>query len=221
MTVVLFTLMTTFLTSTYMMTYSHRLYLFAEPVLNKLKLSDVKLKGSETTKDEAHQSILFLGFYKIANHLLHAMKNQNPSIKEKIAVIDFNPDVYRNLNRHGVKCVFGDLSNTATLKKCGLESAKVVVSSIPDTILKGISNLTLLTYTKKVNPKARVIVTAESIEEAKILWAAGADFVILPYLEAADKTATLMEMLLNEEAIPNICSESRRRIMAEEGGIGG
>ena len=219
MTIVLFTLMITFLVSTYMITYSHKLYLFADPVLKKLRLSDAKMKEEEAVEAEAHRPILFLGFYRIASHLLQAVEKQNPSIKEKIEVIDFNPDVHQKLNRHGVKCVFGDLGNTGTLTECGLESAKVVVSTIPDTILKGTSNLALLNYTKKVNPKARVIVTAESMEAAKKLWTAGADFVILPHLEAAEKTATLLEKLLTEEAIPDVCSEYRCRIMEDEGEI--
>ena len=219
MTIVLFTLMITFLVSTYMITYSHKLYLFADPVLKKLRLSDAKMKEEEAVEAEAHRPILFLGFYRIASHLLQAVEKQNPSIKEKIEVIDFNPDVHQKLNRHGVKCVFGDLGNTGTLTECGLESAKVVVSTIPDTILKGTSNLALLNYTKKVNPKARVIVTAESMEAAKKLWTAGADFVILPHLEAAEKTATLLEKLLTEESIPDACSEYRCRIMEDEGEI--
>jgi Kef-type K+ transport system membrane component KefB len=219
MTIVLFTLMITFLVSTYMITYSHKLYLFADPVLKKLRLSDAKMKEEEAVEAEAHRPILFLGFYRIASHLLQAVEKQNPAIKDQIEVIDFNPDVHQKLNRHGVKCVFGDLGNTGTLTECGLESAKVVVSTIPDTILKGTSNLALLNYTKKVNPKARVIVTAESMEAAKKLWTAGADFVILPHLEAAEKTATLLEKLLTEESIPDACSEYRCRVMEDEGEI--
>jgi len=118
-----------------------------------------------------------------------------------------------------VKCVFGDLGNTGTLTECGLEEAKVVVSTIPDTILKGTSNMALLNYTKKVNPKARVVVTAESIDSAKQLWAAGADFVILPHFEAAEKTATLLESLLTEESMPKMCTDYRCRLMEDEGEI--
>ncbi|MFA5375799.1 MAG: cation:proton antiporter [Dehalococcoidia bacterium] len=219
MTIVLFTVMITFLVSTYMIMYSHKLYLVADRVLKVFKLSDAGMKAEEAVEVEAHRPILFLGFYRIASHLLQAVEKQNPAITEKIEVIDFNPEVHQKLNRHGVKCVFGDLGNTGTLTECGLEEAKVVVSTIPDTILKGTSNMALLKYTKKVNPKARVIVTAESLELAKKLWAAGADFVILPHFEAAEKTATLLEKLLTEESIPDACSEYRCKVMEDEGEI--
>ena len=218
MTIVLFTVMITFLVSTYMMTYSHKLYLLTDRVLKKMKVPDVEIRDEEAG-GEAHRPILFLGFYKIASHLLQAVEKLNPAIKDKIEVIDFNPEVHRKLSRHGVMCDFGDLGNTGTLKECGLEEAKVVVSTIPDTILKGTSNMALLTYTKRVNPKARVVVTAESIEAAKKLWAAGADFVILPHFEAAEKTAVLLEKLLTEEKIPDECAEYRCKVSEDEGEI--
>lgn len=219
MTIVLFTLMITAITSTYMMTYSHGIYRAAARVLKKLGLKDVGTGDAQTDEVEDTRPILFLGFYRIASSLLHALEKDNPSITDKIAVVDFNPDVYRKLTRRGVKCVFGDLGNTGTLIETGLEKARVVVSTIPDTILKGTSNMALLTFTKKANPTARVVVTAESVKQAKQLWAAGADFVILPHVEASDKIAALLEQLLIEEDIPGICSEYRSRIMEHEGEV--
>ncbi|MBM3132066.1 MAG: sodium:proton exchanger, partial [Chloroflexi bacterium] len=219
MTIVLFTLMITATASTYMMTYSHGLYLAADRIFKKLGLKDVGGKEEQPAEEDTPRPILFLGFYRIASALLHALEKQDPSITEKIAVIDFNPDVHRKLNRRGVKCVFGDLGNTGTLSERGLEHAKVVVSTIPDTILKGTSNLALLNYTKRVNPTARVIVTAESVDMAKRLWEAGADFVILPHVEASERTAAILEQLLTEETIPSACADYRCRIMEREGEV--
>ncbi len=219
MTIVLFTLMITAIASTYMITYSHGIYRIAARVLQKLGLKDVGEGETGPGEIEEYRPILFLGFYRIASSLLHALEKDNPSIKEKIAVVDFNPEVYRKLTRRGVKCVFGDLSNTSSLIETGLEKARVVVSTIPDTILKGTSNMALLTFTKKVNPSARVVVTAESVKQAKGLWEAGADFVILPSIEASDKIASLLEKLLVDEEIPGICTEYRCRIMEHEGEV--
>ncbi|MDD5094255.1 MAG: cation:proton antiporter [Dehalococcoidia bacterium] len=219
MTIILFTLMITATASTYMITYSHKLYLTTAGVLTKLGLKDITSPEEKTIQTEDSHPIMFLGFYKIASSLLHALEQHTPSITSKIVVVDFNPDVHRKLNKRGVKCVFGDLGNTGSLLENGLETAKVVVSTIPDTILKGTSNMTLLTYTKRINPSARVIVTAESTKLAKQLWAAGADFVILPNVEAGDKVASLLEQLLTEEDIPHACSEYRCRIMEQTGEV--
>ncbi|MFA5368264.1 MAG: cation:proton antiporter, partial [Dehalococcoidia bacterium] len=76
MTIVLFTVMITFLSSTYMMTYSHKLYVLADRVLKKMKMRDVEIK-EEGAGGEEHRPILFLGFYKIASHLLQAVEKLN------------------------------------------------------------------------------------------------------------------------------------------------
>lgn len=216
MTIILFTLMITAITSTYMIPYSHNIYMVVNRIISKLGLRDVWTKVEEKTdagETESSQAILFLGFYKTASALLRSLEKQDPSAKDKIAVVDFNPDVYAQLSKRGIKCVFGDLGNTATLLEAGLEKARVVVSTIPDTVLKGTSNMTLLAYTKRMNPAARVVVTAESVGAAQRLWAAGADFVIVPHLEVSDRLAPLLQQLLANNNIPELCSECRLRTM--------
>ncbi len=216
MTIILFTLMITATTSTYMMTYSHQLYKAGARMLKVVGMSDSEFKEDTAGDEEPSQSVFILGIYKIASSLLHTLENDNPEFKKQIIAVDFNPEVHRKLNRRGVKCVFGDLGNTGILIESGIERASLILSTIPDTILKGTSNMALLTFAKRVNPEARVIVTAESVAVAKRLWEAGADFVILPHLEAADRAVSLLERLINEDDIPAICSEYRKRIMEHE-----
>ncbi|MBI4284775.1 MAG: cation:proton antiporter [Chloroflexi bacterium] len=221
MTVILFTLMITAAASTYMITYSHSLYLLVNPILKMLGLKDIPMaeEQGEQDKAETYRPILFLGFYKIASFLLHSLEKQDPAIRDKIAVVDFNPEVCQELRKRGVSYIFGDLGNTGTLAESGLDKARIVVSSIPDTILKGTSNMALLTFTKRVNKSARVIVTAESIKAAQELWAAGADFVIVPHIEASDKLAPVLQKLLTGEDVSEVCAAYRQQIMEHKGGV--
>jgi Kef-type K+ transport system membrane component KefB len=214
MTIILFTLMITFTASTYMISYSHKLYLISERILKKIGFKDIQIeeKGEPEAGAKHAYPIIFLGFYKIASSLLLALEEQDPAMKEKILVIDFNPEVCQELNRRGIKCLFGDLANTGTLTEAGLEKARLVVSSIPDTILKGTNNTSILNYVKRVNPAARVIVTAERIHAAEKLWDAGADFVILPQVEMSDRLATVINKLVTEEKTPDICLECQRHL---------
>ena len=163
--------------------------------------------------------ILVLGFYKIASSLMYSLDKQNPLMKDKMVVVDFNPEVYQALNKRGIKCKFGDIGNTSTILEAGLEKAKLVVSTIPDTILKGTNNMNILTYTKRVNPGARVVVTAENIKAAQQLWAAGADFVVLPHFEASEKLAPILQRLLTEENIHAISLEYQRMHMEHKEGL--
>ena len=220
MTIILFTLMITATASTYMISYSHQLYLLTARVLKKLGVKDIGATAEEkpeTGQTEVAHPIIFLGFYRVASSLLFALEKQDPSIISKIQVVDFNPEVCQELNRRGVKCLFGDLANTGTLTEAGLEKARLVISSIPDTILKGTSNVALLNYTKRVNPRARVVVTAERVLSAERLWDAGADFVILPEVEISDKLALVMQKLFSEEKTPDVCAECHQRLADYKG----
>merc|ERR1711976_755951 len=55
---------------------------------------------------------------------------------------------------------------------------RLVISSIPDAYLRGVTNLQLLQNAKKVWPKADVIATATTPDEAHILYENGADYVL-------------------------------------------
>ena len=64
-----------------------------------------------------------------------------------------------------------------------------------------------------------MIVTAESVLIAKQLWAAGADFVVLPHLGASEETATILEKFLNEDTVSSMCAQYRSRTMEYEGEV--
>ncbi|MFC1925133.1 cation:proton antiporter [Chloroflexota bacterium] len=214
LTIILFTLMITFTLSTYMISYSHHLYKLVHPVLIKLGFKDI---GADE-EEEAQRPILFLGFYKVASSLLHSLEKHDSPLKDQIAVVDFNPEAHRELINRGIPCTYGDLGNPDTLLHCGLDKIRMVVSTIPDHILKGTSNMDLLRITKRVNPTAKVVVTAESISMAQKLYESGADYVLLPRLEAAGKLASLLIELINQES-PDICIEERSQILAHPGEI--
>ena len=102
---------------------------------------------------------------------------------------------------HGVKVVYGDISNPETLHHAGIEEAKIVISTISDEILVGTNNLRLIDQIKKIAPQARIIVTAESPSRAVALYHAGADYVYLPNQLAAQHLLTVVERLLRGEEV--------------------
>ena len=78
----------------------------------------------------------------------------------------------------------------------GIEDAEIVVSTIPDHYLKGIANRHILQLVRQLNPKALVVVTAETLASARELYAAGADYVSLPRLYAAADLLPALEKLV-------------------------
>jgi len=109
------------------------------------------------------------------------------------SVIDFSPEVQARYRKRGIKCVYGDISHIDTLEHAGVHEAKILVCTIPNDYLRGIDNQHLLPMLRKLNPTARIIMTAERLSVARELYALGADYVILPRWLAADRLAQIIK----------------------------
>ena len=80
-------------------------------------------------------------------------------------VVDFNPIVYHALQARGVKVHYGDICHADTLAHAGVADAEIVISSVPDSLLKGTSNERLVRHVRAVNPTAKIIATAEVLAQ--------------------------------------------------------
>jgi hypothetical protein len=80
---------------------------------------------------------------------------------------------------------YGDLANPDTLHHLGLGETQVIVSTIPDDLLRGIDNAQLVHLVREMAPHAVIIANAVAIEQIKRIYDAGADYVYLNRFEAA------------------------------------
>ena len=134
--------------------------------------ADIEAQG-----DHGTHKILLLGFYRTASSFLSEVERHHASMLPELCVIDFNPQVHRELKLRGVKVMYGDLANTGTLSHAGISGAEIVISSVPDSLLKGTSNEKLVRYVRSINPTAQIIAAADTVAQVQDLYAAGADFV--------------------------------------------
>ena len=107
---------------------------------------------------------------------------QDPAIARRIRVIDFNPQVKQELDRRGIANVYGDVSHLDTLQHAKIGEARILLSTLPDSILKGTTNLRLLRQMQRIAPQAKVLVTADFFYLARQLYEEGAAFVFVPRL---------------------------------------
>ena len=158
------------------------------PILKRLGLSDLDHGAAESEgQSEIKRRILILGFYRIASSFLSELERRKSALLEQIFVVDFNPNVYHALQERGIKVYYNDISNSASLIHAGLADAEIVISSVPDSLLKGTTNEKLVRHVRMVNPTAKIIATAEELAETQILYAAGADYVTLARLDQANE----------------------------------
>jgi voltage-gated potassium channel Kch len=78
-----------------------------------------------------------------------------------------------------------------------IQHAKVVLSSISDDFLRGTSKLKILKHIKSLNPKARVVVSAETIKNAIEMYKAGADYVVIPRILSANFLIEIIDMAIS------------------------
>jgi Kef-type K+ transport system membrane component KefB/voltage-gated potassium channel Kch len=181
--------------STFLMMRSDAITRGAIPVLKRLGLSDLDHGRSDTASDGEtgrKNRVLILGFYRTASSFLSELERRQSVLLEQVFVVDFNPVVYHALQERGVHIHYGDIANADTLAHSGVANAEIVISTVPDSLLKGTTNEKLVRHVRMVNPKATIIATAEVLGAAQSLYAAGADYVTIARLAAADELIELV-----------------------------
>ena len=176
--------------STFTMMRSNQITRGAIPLLKRLGLKDLG-HGHAAAEPEAgakhKRRILFLGFHRVASSFLSELERRHTALLDDVLVVDFNPTVYHALRARDVKIHYGDIAHTDTLAHAGIAQAEIVVSSVPDSLLKGTTNEKLVRYVRRINPTVKIIATAEVLAETQTLYAAGADYVTVARLDQANE----------------------------------
>jgi len=148
--------------------------------LKRLGFRDLDHKAQDEADADhaAPRRIVLLGFFRTASSFLSELHRRNPALLEQVGVIDFNPQVYQTLTSKGVQVTYGDISNPDTLAHSGIAHAQIVISTVPDYLLKGTSNEKLVRKVRAQNAKAKIIAVADVLEDVQALYAAGADYVL-------------------------------------------
>lgn len=173
--------------STYAIPKHEQILLWASPWLAKIGYADLLQAVPDTTPQETKARVFLLGFSWTASSLLEDVSRLKPGLLADLCVVDFNPQVNERLNKRGVRVIYGDISQRDTLVHAGIPEARILICSLPDSVLKGVSNRKLLQQLRDLNPTAQIIVHAELLSEIPALYAAGASYVSAPrLLEAAE-----------------------------------
>ena len=141
--------------------------------------------------------LALLGFHRVASSLLHDIVRADPALAAETLVVDFNVALHDRIRETGAHVEYGDLSNPDTLRHAGIDRAAIVVSTVPDDLLRGIDNRRLAETVRRLNPKAIVIANAVNIGDVDAIYAAGADYVYLSRVESARALGDAVGQALN------------------------
>ena len=74
----------------------------------------------------------------------------------------------------------------------GVAQAQIIISTVPDYLLKGTSNAKLVRKVRSQNPTAKIIAVADVLQDVQELYAAGADYVLSTRLVEAQELLTVI-----------------------------
>jgi len=153
-----------------------------EPFLSKIGFKPPKeIKVDEDKKF----TLALLGVHKVAASLLYELERLEPELLKKTLVVDFNVKIHEKIAKLGVTVKYGDISNHETMRHAGLDRAKIIICTIPDDLLRGVTNEKIVKLVREINPKATIIANATEFMDVKMIYDAGADFVYLGRVETA------------------------------------
>jgi hypothetical protein len=153
-----------------------------QPILEKVGF---KAPPEHKLEEGRAYRLALLGFHRDASSLLYNLSQNDPELLDQTLVVDFNVALHQAIADTGATVKYGDLANPDTLHHLGLAETQVIVSTIPDDLLRGIDNARLVHLVREMAPNAVIIANAIAIDEIHKVYEAGADYVYLNRFEAA------------------------------------
>jgi Kef-type K+ transport system membrane component KefB len=181
--VVIFAFVITALVTPFLFAASDRLYLRLKGLLN---LVGIRSRGprADVESDDAPRLVL-LGFHRVASALLADLERLHPDLLPHTLVIDTNAGIHPEIRKRGAQVTYGDITSVEVLRHAGVASAEVVVSTVPDELLKGTSNEQLVRQIRLLAADAVIIANCTKVSQIAALRAAGADHVFRAPTEVA------------------------------------
>ncbi len=166
----------------YSIKYKDKVYqVFRYPMewLSFLPVHEVLAYSNKQDKE-----ILLIGSHRMGGALMKELLHK----KDKLLVIDYNPEVIGVLMKKKVSCVYGDVCSPEMLDKIDMKKLKLVISTIPDYE----QTMFLLKKVKNLAPNVKIIVVGSRISETLSLYQAGADYVVTPKIIAGAELAGII-----------------------------
>lgn len=139
-------------------------------------------KRKEDVPLEDH--VILVGAHRMGGEVMKFLKRESIPF----LVLDFNPEIIKRLSEERIHALYGDLGDPEILEFLNLEKAKLVISTAQNLD----DNLMLLSEMKRRRVEAVVIARAASVEDARMLYEEGADYVILPEIVSGDFIAQVL-----------------------------
>ncbi len=162
----------TFVISGYLALHGERFFRRASPFLRLFERKEPLEDGA--WEKELAQPIILVGAHRTGQSILTHIP------AEELLVIDADPEVIKDMRRQGIEHLLGDIRDADVFERANFPHARLAISTSPDLE----DNLYLLEQLNLLDSRPKAVVRAETEADAHRLYAAGADYVLLPQFTA-------------------------------------
>ncbi|WP_414828677.1 cation:proton antiporter [Alteromonas sp. H39] len=178
--------------SVYMISFSHQLYERFSGWLKVFEFAGGRQElHSPDDSPPTSPEIIVCGAGNYGSEIIERLLRAN----KRVAVVDFNPEIYRQWLSKNTLSYFGDISDVEFLSHLPLQDARWFVATLPRDALgrrfedprrQLFSNLVKFGFT------GRIAVAVNNEKEAQTLKKLGVDLILQPYCDAAEQAARLL-----------------------------
>ncbi|HEY1407019.1 MAG TPA: cation:proton antiporter, partial [Spirochaetota bacterium] len=198
---ILYLMAITAVTSSYIIRYGHSIFFFYH------RMTKRKTETGDERSETKNYPIVILGLHRGSQTLIEMIVKRAPDLVPYLLVVDYNAEILAKLKSAGIAGYLGDISRIETLEKAGVSHSQVIVATIPQMLLKGITSERLIGILRQIAPGASIIASADFKNQVSFLKKAGADRVILPYFLAGEQCADLVMGIIGK-ALPAMGNET-------------
>jgi Kef-type K+ transport system membrane component KefB len=173
--IVIFAFVVTALVTPVLFGASDLLYKKLRPILDVI---GIRSRGVRPEAESAEPPrLVLLGFHRIASALLADIERLHADLLPRTLIVDTSSIHHDEIKRRGARVLYGDVGSVEVLRHADVDGAEVIVSTVPDEVLKGTTNEQLVRQLRELAPQAVIVANCSRVSQVKGLRAAGADHV--------------------------------------------
>lgn len=173
--------------SVYMITWSHKLYEWLEPVLGVFErrhpFREVQDAGDEQSGG-SHDFVIF-GLGRYGCRIGRGLKDKG----HRVLGIDFDPEALANWRDMGMEAVYGDATDPEYVAHMDLSDVRAVVSAVPrerGALSDADPQLALLHGLQSAGYRGKIFLSVQKVADADDLMQKGASVILKPFDDAAE-----------------------------------
>lgn len=142
-------------------------------------------KRAQTEKITKKFDAWVFGYHRIGSRIAERLSESGFGV----AVADYDPAVAKRITNKKIHFFFGDGADLEFLSNLPLSSSKIIISTIPSLE----DQLILIDYIKRFESDIFVVANASHRREVEKLYAAGADYVMMPHFVGGDWVSDMLK----------------------------